>query len=144
MFIQTLGLFEGMITLGSLSTALLLQSPWLVVLLAIAVIPGFVGETHFASLNYAIQSRWTAQRRELDYLRYVAASNETAKEVQLFGLASWLIARFRALSDEFYEVAKKMAEDARAQLAINRKRLREVQAERARQQAAQEPHTNAG
>jgi hypothetical protein len=41
------------------------------------------------------------------------------------------------------EVAKKMAEDARAQLAINRKRLREILAERARQQPAQEPHTNA-
>jgi hypothetical protein len=41
------------------------------------------------------------------------------------------------------EVAKKMAEDARAQLAINRKRLREILAERARQQADQEPHTNA-
>ena len=41
------------------------------------------------------------------------------------------------------EVAKKMAEDARAQLAINRKRLREILAERARQQAAQEPQTNA-
>ena len=109
MFIQTLGLLEGMITLVSLSAALLLQSPWLVVLLAVAVIPGFVGETHFASLNYAIQNRWTSQRRELDYLRYVAASNETAKEVQLFGLASWLVERFRALSDEFYEVAKKLA-----------------------------------
>ena len=41
------------------------------------------------------------------------------------------------------EVAKKMAEDARAQLAINRKRLREIVAERARQQAARDPHANA-
>jgi ATP-binding cassette subfamily B protein len=109
MFIQTLGLLEGTITLASLSAALVVQSPWLVILLAVAVIPGFIGETHFASLNYAIQNRWTAHRRELDYLRYVAASNETAKEVQLFGLASWLIQRFRVLSDEFYEVAKRLA-----------------------------------
>ena len=49
-----------------------------------------------------------------------------------------------SMAVNWIEVAKKMAEDARAQLAINRKRLREVQAERARQQAAQEPHTNAG
>ena len=109
MFIQTLGLFEGAITLISLSAALVAQSPWLVILLAIAVVPGFLGETHFASLNYAIMNRWTAHRRELDYLRYVAASNETAKEVQLFGLAPWLIHRFRVLSDEFYQVAKKLA-----------------------------------
>jgi ATP-binding cassette, subfamily B, bacterial len=109
MFSQTLGLFEGGITLVSLATALVVQSPWLVLLLAVAVVPGFLGETHFASLNYAIMNRWTAHRRELDYIRYVAASNETAKEVQLFGLAPWLIHRFRILSDEFYEVAKKLA-----------------------------------
>jgi hypothetical protein len=40
------------------------------------------------------------------------------------------------------EVAKKMAEDARAQLALNRKRLQEILAERARQQSAQGPQTN--
>jgi hypothetical protein len=40
------------------------------------------------------------------------------------------------------EVAKKMAEDARAQLALDRKRLQEILAERARQQSAQEPQTN--
>jgi hypothetical protein len=41
------------------------------------------------------------------------------------------------------EIAKKMAEDARAQLALNRKRLQEILAERARQQSAQGPQTNA-
>jgi exonuclease VII small subunit len=40
------------------------------------------------------------------------------------------------------EVAKKMAEDARAQLAINRKRLQKILEERARQQATQEAQTN--
>jgi len=109
MYLQTLGMLEGLITLASLMAALISQSPWLVVLLAIAVIPGFVGETYFASLNYAIMNKWTAQRRELDYLRYVAASNETAKEVQLFGLAPWLIERFRILSDLFMEISRRMA-----------------------------------
>jgi ATP-binding cassette subfamily B protein len=109
MFIQTLGLFESGITLVSLVAVLIAQSPWLVVLLAVAVIPGFLGEAHFASLNYAIMNRWTAHRRELDYLRYVAASNETAKEVQMFGLAPWLIERFRKLSDLFYVVSREMA-----------------------------------
>jgi ATP-binding cassette subfamily B protein len=109
MYLQTLGMVEGAITLFSLSAALLAQSPWLVVLLAIAVIPGFMGETHFASLNYAITNQWTQQRRELDYIRYVAASNETAKEVQLFGLAPWLIERFKVLSDLFIELSRKLA-----------------------------------
>jgi hypothetical protein len=41
------------------------------------------------------------------------------------------------------EVAKKMAEDAHAQLALNRKRLQEILAERARQQSPQGPQTDA-
>jgi ATP-binding cassette subfamily B protein len=109
MFLQTLGMMEGVITLVSLSAALVAQSPWLVLLLAVAVIPGFLGETHFASLNYAITNQWTQQRRELDYLRYVAASNETAKEVQLFGLAPWLIERFKILSDLFIQLSRRLA-----------------------------------
>src|SRR5690349_3046759 len=48
MYLQTLGLFEAAITLFSLSAALIAQSPWLMILLLIAVIPGFLGETHFA------------------------------------------------------------------------------------------------
>ena len=40
----------------------------------------------------------------------------------------------RAMAVNWLEVAKKMAEDARAQLALNRKRLQEILAERARQQ----------
>src|ERR1041385_6253208 len=109
MYTQTLGLMEQAITLVSLSAALVVQSPRLVLLHAIAVLPGFVGETYFSSLQYAIANRWIAHRRELDYLRFAAASKETAKEVQLFGLAPWLINRFRLLSDDFYLVAKRMA-----------------------------------
>jgi ATP-binding cassette subfamily B protein len=109
MYLQTLGMIEGIITLVSLLAALMAQSPWLLLLLTVAVIPGFLGETHFASLNYAIMNQWTQQRRELDYLRYVAASNETAKEVQLFGLAPWLIERFKVLSDLFIELSKRLA-----------------------------------
>jgi len=109
MYLQTLGMLEGIITLISLLAALVAQSPWLLLLLAIAVIPGFMGETYFASLNYAITNQWTQQRRELDYLRYVAASNETAKEVQLFGLAPWLIERFKVLSDLFIQLSRRLA-----------------------------------
>jgi ATP-binding cassette, subfamily B, bacterial len=85
-----------------LSVALATQAPWLLVLLVIAVVPSFVGETHFAAMSYSLIFRWTPQRRQLDYVRYVGASDRTAKEVQLFGLAPWLISRFRTLSDKFY------------------------------------------
>lgn len=100
---------QDSITLVSLGGALLVYSPWLLLLLAIAVLPSFLGETHFASLQYSLFFRWTPERRSLDYLRYVGASDVTAKEVQMFGLAPWIVSRFRALSDKFYEENKRLS-----------------------------------
>jgi ATP-binding cassette subfamily B protein len=45
----------------------------------------------------------------LEYLRYVGASDRTAKEVQTFSLAPWLIERFRSLSRRFYEENRSLA-----------------------------------
>ena len=100
---------QSVLTLASLSVALAAQAPWLLVLLVVAVLPSFIGETHFAGLSYSLLFRWTPQRRQLDYVRYVGASDRTAKEVQLFGLAPWLISRYRALSDRFYDENRSLA-----------------------------------
>jgi len=106
---QLLGMGQNMLTLASLSVALATQAPWLLLLLVVAVVPSFVGETHFAALSYSLLFRWTPQRRQLDYVRYVGASDRTAKEVQLFGLAPWLISRYRSLSDRFYFENRQLA-----------------------------------
>ena len=100
---QVLTLAQDALTLMTLSAALLAFSVWLFVLLVLATLPAFVGEAHFASLQYSLLFRRTPERRQLDYLRYVGASLETAKEVQIFGLAPWLIERYRVLSDLFYD-----------------------------------------
>ena len=97
------------ITLISLGGALLVYSPWLLLMLAVAVLPSFFGETHFAMLQYSLTFGWTPERRELDYLRYMGASDVTAKEVQMFGLAPWVTERFRILSDKFYEENKRLS-----------------------------------
>jgi len=100
---QVLSLAQDALTLVTLSAALLAFSVWLFFLLVIATLPSFLGEAHFASLQYSLLFRRTPERRQLDYLRYVGASAETAKEVQIFGLAPWLIDRYRVLSDLFYD-----------------------------------------
>jgi len=98
-----LSMSQDGLTLITLAGALIAYNPWLLLLLALAVIPSFLGETHFASLGYSLLFRWTPERRQLDYLRYVGASDKTAKEVQMFGLAPWLTERYRQLSQRFYE-----------------------------------------
>ena len=106
---QVLQMGEDFLTLISLGVALMIYSPWLLLLLAVSVLPSFFGETHFAMLEYSLFYRWTPERRRLDYLRYMGASDETAKEVQSFGLAPWIIARFRRLSEKFYDENKKLS-----------------------------------
>ncbi len=45
----------------------------------------------------------------MDYVRYLGASDETAKEVKIFGLADFIINRFKTLSDQFYADNSKLA-----------------------------------
>jgi ATP-binding cassette subfamily B protein len=104
-----LGMGQSFVTLLTLSAALLAFNPWLMLLLAVAILPGFVAETRFAALQYNLMFRWTQGRRELEYLRYVGASDATAKEVQLFGLAPWLVARFRRLSRAWHRENRTLA-----------------------------------
>jgi ATP-binding cassette subfamily B protein len=106
---QLLGMGQDALTLISLGVALLLYSPWLLLLLAVAVMPSFLGETHFASLQYSLLYRWTPERRQLDYIRVLGAGDRAAKEVQMFGLAPWLVTRYRALADKFYEENRRLS-----------------------------------
>jgi ATP-binding cassette subfamily B protein len=106
---QLFNLIQDILTLVSFAAALLIYSPWLLFLLGVSVVPSFLGETHYASLGYSLFFRWTPQRRLLDYLRYVGASDRTAKEVQMFGLAPWLIDRFKTLSEKFYAENRRLS-----------------------------------
>ena len=106
---QLLQICQDVLTLISLSVALLVYSPWLVLLLAVAVMPSFFGESHFAILEYSLFHTRTPERRKLEYLLYVGASDKTAKEVQLFGLANWIISRYRRLAGRFYMENKKLS-----------------------------------
>jgi ATP-binding cassette, subfamily B, bacterial len=100
---QLLGMAQNTLTLATLAAALVAYNAWLLLLLVVAILPSFIGETHFAALSYSLLFRRTPERRELDYLRYVGASDDTAKEVQMFGLAPWLTERYRALARRYYE-----------------------------------------
>lgn len=96
------GMAQQSITLLSMLSTVVLFAPWLLLLLLAAILPVFFGETKFALLNYSMLFRYTPERRELDYLRYLGASNESAKEVRIFGLGNHLVERSRALFERFY------------------------------------------
>ena len=103
------GMAQQFLTLLSMLSAVIFFYPWLLLLLLAATIPVFLGETRFAMLSYSMLYRYTPERRELDYLRYLGASNESAKEVKIFGLGKYLVDRSRLLFDRFYAENRHLA-----------------------------------
>jgi ATP-binding cassette, subfamily B, bacterial len=101
--IQSSGrLVQEVITTVSLAVSILFFSPWILFLLFVCVIPAFLGETHFAFLGYSLNFNQTTARRQMEYLRIIGGSKESAKELKLFGLAPYLVTRYTNLSDELH------------------------------------------
>lgn len=106
---QLFGQAQDAITVISFGVGLIVYAPWLIVLLIIALVPAFIGEAHFNAKSYSLNYAWTPERRELDYVRQTGASVETAKEVKIFGLHTFLIERYRNLATAIYASNRKLA-----------------------------------
>ena len=106
---QALTQLQDAITVFFLAAALITFNAWLLLLLAITLIPAFLGETHFNSQSYSLMYGWTQERRELDYLRFAGASEETAKEVKIFGLSDFFGSRYQKLAGEYYHANKNLS-----------------------------------
>jgi len=106
---QVLTQVQDFITIGFLAVGLMAFNPWLILLLLVAIVPAFLGESYFNDRTYALTRGQTPERRELDYLRYIGASDETAKEVKLFNLSNFVIDRFKTLSNKFYTDNKRLS-----------------------------------
>jgi ATP-binding cassette, subfamily B, bacterial len=101
--IQAAGrLVQECITTLTLAAGIFVFSPWILVTLILCTFPTFLNETHFAFLGYALNSQQTASRREMEYFRVLGGSKESAKELRLFGLGSFLVDRYRAISQDVH------------------------------------------
>jgi ATP-binding cassette subfamily B protein len=98
-----------MVTIVSFAAGLVAYAPWLMVLLAVALVPAFIGEAHFNAQSYWLNFHRAPERRELDYVRQTAASAETAKEVKIFGLHPFLIQRYLELAVSFFRANRRIA-----------------------------------
>ena len=109
MLVSLASIARQSITLLTMMAAVAAFSPWLLVLLAASTIPVFLGETKFAFLNYSLLFRQTPAKRELDYIRYLGASRQSAKEVKIFGLGDYLGQRFKGIFESFYADNRRLA-----------------------------------
>ena len=103
---NVLGQAENLISMISLIAGLIYLAPILIIILILSIIPSFINEARFSSTRYSVARSWTSERRELDYLRFIGANNQTAKEVKLFGLTDFIAERFKRVSHEYYQINK--------------------------------------
>jgi len=106
---NALGEVQSLISIATLVAGLIYFEPYLIILLVLSIIPSFINEIWFSQQQYSLARGWTAERRELDYLRFIGANNMTAKEIKLFGLTDFIVDRFKNLSNEYFDLNKKLA-----------------------------------
>lgn len=102
-------LLQQAVTLISLAAGVLAFSPALLGVMVLAVIPAFLGESHFAFLSYSLAYSLTPLRRELDYLRDLGTRRESAKELKIFGLGDFLAGWFASVSEEVNNRTRRLA-----------------------------------
>lgn len=101
--IQSSGrLVQEVIMTASLAASIMFFSPWVLLALIVCVVPAFLGETHFAFLGYSLNFNQTPAKRTMEYLRVLGGSKESAKELKLFGLRTYLVKRYTHLSNELH------------------------------------------
>lgn len=104
-----LNLIQDVLSLAVLSVGLAVISPWLVLILACALVPTLLTESRHSSLMYSSLYRWTPYRRLLDYLRWLGASADSIKEVKLLKLGQYLSDAYLAVTHQIYQDSKRLA-----------------------------------
>jgi ATP-binding cassette, subfamily B, bacterial len=102
MVTRSLTVLQNLILLVSFSFILIPFSKLAVLVLLLTGIPSIIAEAHFSESAFRL-FRWrSADTRMQLYLESVLSREETAKEIQLFGLGPRLLARYRSIFSRLY------------------------------------------
>ncbi len=109
MVMRSFGLAQNLVQLVSFAVLLVHFSPWAVLLLVLAGLPGFIAEARFSNEAFRL-FRWrSAERRMQAYLETVIAREDHAKEVKLFALGRRLLDRYIAIFHRLYAEDRRLA-----------------------------------
>src|SRR5262249_52293401 len=97
------------LTLAGYVALLTRFSGLMVVALLLATVPAFVAEARFSGAAFRMRNWRSPDARRLNYLEYVLANDEHAKEVKLFGLGPLLLDRYRRLAETFFAEDRRLA-----------------------------------
>jgi ATP-binding cassette subfamily B protein len=107
--LRSFALVQNLVSLASFSVLLFGFSPWAVVLLVVAGMPGFVAEARFSNDAFRL-FRWRSPERRMQaYLETVLAREDHAKEVKLYGLGQRLLNRYKAIHHMLFAQERQLA-----------------------------------
>ena len=96
------GLVQTLLTFITMIALLIAVSPLLALIALISPIPAFIADTRYGWWGYNI-ARWGSRLlRRMNYLVTLVTTDTFAKEVKLFGLGSYFIARYKLIAEAFY------------------------------------------
>src|ERR1700682_3905613 len=96
------GLVQTLLTFITMIALLVAVSPLLALIALISPIPAFIADTRYGWWGYNI-ARWGSRLlRRMNYLVTLVTTDRFAKEVKLFGLGSYFIARYKLIAEAFY------------------------------------------
>ncbi len=99
---NTFTIGQNVITLASFIVLLFAFSPWIALLLLGAAVPLFIAQTHFSELNFRLLTWRAPEARKMGYLERLLTSDDSAKEIKLFGLGEPLLKRYVDMFWKFY------------------------------------------
>lgn len=102
-------LLQQALTFAGYVALLLAFSPWVVLALILASIPATASEMFFSNAQFRLRNWRSPDSRRLNYIEYVLANDDHAKEVKLFGLGPLLLDRYRTLGERFYREDRDLA-----------------------------------
>src|ERR1700674_4612809 len=103
MIATVFGLFQTILTFVTMIGALVVISPLLAAISLVSPIPAFIADTRYGWWGYNI-ARWGSRLlRRMNYMVTLVTTDSFAKEVKLFGLGGYFIARYKLIAKAFYD-----------------------------------------
>ena len=106
MISETFDLFRSIITLFSMIFLLVPLAWWLALIVLVLPIPSFIANSRYGWIGYYRMRRESPDRRRMLYFNHVMTVDHYNKEIKLFNLGQYFIARFKHLADHFFEESK--------------------------------------
>ncbi len=88
-------------------TVISFVSPWLLLLLTLAPAVNWFCVKLYQKWEYKNRSNWMEIDRKLDYIQWKTADFAVAKDIRIYGMATWMEQMYRMLSKEYMAWDKK-------------------------------------